>query len=210
MKKIRMFLQLSLILVINFVIPFSVKAQEASLVGSPLSLQIQNEIADKEGLIRIKDDETLEELKRKNILVKLPGSVKIDRRLNEKWQWTLPHTATFIEELGIEFINKFGRMIQVNSAVRTEVRQLEIVKEGNLNAFLPLFGPRRPPHLTGATVDIAKMDMNKDELEWTRKKLLEFEIKKIVEATEEHLQAVFHVMVFKDYLGKNQVTTTQP
>lgn len=200
---------LSLFLVINFAVPFRTNAQEVSLVGSRDSLRIQNEIADRDGFVRIPNDEILDELKRNNILVRLPGTVKVDRRLNEKWQWILPHTATFLEELGIDFINKFGRMFQVNSAVRTEVRQLEIVKDGNENANLPLFGPRRPPHLTGATVDIAKLNLNKEELEWLRLKLLEFEKKKLVEATEEHLQAVFHVMVFKDYTGKT-VQITQP
>jgi hypothetical protein len=104
-----------------------------------------------------------------------------------------------LENWGIDFIDHFGRRFQVNSAVRTIARQWELIKILlNLNAA-PTEGDRMSLHLTGATVDIAKLDMNDQELEWMRQRLLEEEGLDLIDATEETGQAVFHVFVHRTY-----------
>ncbi len=175
-----------------------------SLLGSRESLKKQNLVADVEGLVRIIDKETLESMKGR-VLVELPKTIRVDPRLDPEWRWCLPRTADFLEDLGLAFINEFGHFLQVNSAVRTVFRQIELTKI-NLNAA-PVDEEdkdRMSSHLTGATVDIAKIGLNKTELEWLRKKLLGLEGEDSVEATEEQLQLVFHVMVFSTYSGQTQ------
>lgn len=184
-----------------FFVIFSVETihGQASLKGSRESLRKQNAVADREGLARITDSFLLAEMKKDGRLVRLPETVRIDPRLDEEWHWVLPQTAEFLEDLGVEFIDQFGRFSQLNSAVRTIPRQLEIAAGGNLNAA-PVEGDRMSPHLTGATVDITKIGMNGEELKWMRRQLLELEALDLIEATEEEVQPVFHVMVFKTYL----------
>jgi hypothetical protein len=63
----------------------------------------------------------------------------------------------------------------------------------------PISGPKKSSHLTGATVDIAKVGLTKAELDWLRKKLLVLEAEDLIEATEEQDQLVFHAMVFHTY-----------
>ncbi len=184
-----------------YMILFGEALHGASLIGDRASLQKQNLVADREGLVRIKDDSDLDDMKRRGILVKLPDAIKVDYRMDQKWQWVLERTAAFLEDYGITFINKFGRFMQVNSAVRTIPRQLEIIKSLNFNAA-PIEGDRMSPHLTGATVDIAKFGMNKDELEWMRNRLLTLEELELIEATEEWNQSVFHIMVYQTYVEK--------
>lgn len=173
-----------------------------SLKGSADSLAWQNKIADEQKLPRVIDDKELEQLKRSGVLVRMPEAFRIDPRLDQKWQWVLPEAARFLEDLGVQFINHFGRFFKTTSAIRTIARQLEIAKEGNPNAELPEKGPRRTVHTTGATVDISKIDMNEEELKWMRKELLRLEKLQVIEATEEDFkQKCFHIMVFRTYVG---------
>ena len=173
-----------------------------SLKGSTDSLAWQNKIADEQKLPRVSSDKELEQLKKSGVLIQIPEWFRIDPRLDQKWRWVLPETAKFLDDFGVDFINHFGRYFKTTSAIRTTVRQLEIAKEGNPNAELPMEGPRRTSHTTGATIDISKIDMNEDELAWTRKELLRLEKLQVIEATEEDSQQkCFHIMVFKTYAG---------
>ena len=183
--------------------PTTAFSATASLVGSPESLVKQNKVADLEMLKRIENDRDLEELKKAGIVVPLPLSAKIDSRLDEKWRYCLQCTSDFLDDLAVDFIDRFGRQFQVNSAVRTIERQLEIRRGDknnpeNINAA-PTEGQRASPHLTGATIDIAKIGLSSEELDWLRERLLLFEDRDFVEATEEWEQLCFHVMVFNSY-----------
>ncbi len=174
-----------------------------SLVGSHESQYKQNDRAEEYGLPVIKDDAELRALKSSGTLVPIPSMVKIDQRLSNEWRWCLVESTYFIGDIGLEFQEIFGRKFQVNSAVRTVRRQLEITygdkrSPPNGNAA-PVSGRRKSSHLTGATIDIAKIGLTKDELNWLREKLLQLEALGKIEATEEQQQAVFHVMVFRNY-----------
>lgn len=190
---------LILILSIFLLLPKALEGK-SSLVGTTLSQHKQNERAEADGLPQVKDDKELTKLKEMSVLVKIPRTVRIDPKLEEKWRWCLPHTSYFLGDIGLEFEEIFKKKLQVNSAVRTAVRQKELMLTNN-NA-VPTTGPRRSSHLTGATVDIAKIGLSKIELEWMRKKLLSLESEDRLEATEENDQLVFHVMVFTSYQPK--------
>ncbi len=195
-NKLRAFLVLSFVL-----IPTSVFS--ASLKGSPESLRKQNEVADQEGLKRIKNDRELEEMKKKGELVPVPLSTKVDPKLHPKWRWCLSCTADFLDDFAVDFIDRFGYMPQLSSAVRTVERQLAIQRGDeltpkNANAA-PVKGDRASVHLTGSSFDISKLKMPKDEILWVRQRLLELEERGLIEATEEWDQACFHVMVFQTY-----------
>ena len=170
---------------------------KSSLVGTNTSQIRQTERSMEENLPVVQSDLKLEELKSDGVLVPIPKMVRVDYRLEEKWRWCLPQVTFFLGDVGLEFQEVFNKKLQVNSAVRTVHRQLELMKINN-NAVPPV-GPKRSSHITGATVDIAKIGLSEQELEWVRTKLLILEDEDRVEATEENDQLVFHVMIFRSY-----------
>ncbi len=169
------------------------------LAGSFASQVRQNQIADSDGLERIANDSQLFALKNQKQLVPIPrvAGVRIDPRVKKKLQVVRPWTAQFLKDLGSEFHAKFGESFRVNSATRTVVHQAQLAKK-NRNAAATE-GERRSSHLTGATIDIGKKRLTARQIQWMRGKLVELEQEGLIEATEEHYQAVFHVMVFKKY-----------
>lgn len=181
--------------------PFSaglyVRPCELSLAGSPCSLALQNRRADALGLMRIRDVD-LEGLKANGTLVRLPQNetVRISPSLQERFRWCLPATRDFILEIAGAFYARYGKPLQINSAVRTVERQ-EVLMRTNMNAARGETPERRSPHLTGSTIDIAKGGFTEEQREWLGAQLLAYEAQHRVEATEEFKQAVFHVMVFR-------------
>lgn len=181
---------------------------QSLLQGSFASQEKQNREADTNDLTRIEDDVQLAQFKERGLLVKIPATngIAIDARLDEKYGWVRPWTAEFLKTLGDEFYARFKTEFQINSATRTVVYQAHLTKQ-NGNAAPPL-GPRRSSHLTGATIDIGKKNLRPEHIVWLRQKLKVYEKRNIVEATEEHHQAVFHVMVFKRYTEPNVVVAS--
>jgi hypothetical protein len=55
------------------------------------------------------------------------------------------------------------------------------------------------PHLTGATVDIAKQGLSRQEMAWMRRQLLGLEQAGKIDVEEEFQQACFHITVYKSY-----------
>ncbi len=182
---------------ICFLFLFNQTVFSQSLVGSRESLQKQNEVAKILNLPRIHNEDDLEELKRNGILVPIPESVLIDERIPKDFRFVRYTTAKYIDDLAIRFINAFGRMFQINSAVRTTVYQAELQKV-NSNAA-PISGDRASTHNTGSTIDIGKIGLSLSELDWLRQELLFFEEQNLIEATEEWSQLVFHIMIFDWY-----------
>jgi hypothetical protein len=169
----------------------------ASLRGSPASMARQNHVANLHDLSRIADSESLDSMCRANSLVPLPSNrhIRINQKLDRRRRFCLPWTRTYLEKLAAEYHKLFGEPLQVNSAVRTVAHQ-KTLRVTNGNAA-PATGPTASSHLTGATVDIAKLPCSAKGLAWLRTRLLADEQAGLIEATEEFQQAVFHVMVFK-------------
>lgn len=193
--------------------------------GPPVSLGGSKEVetwlnirAEKLRMVRIEDDVELFYLQDSRIqyLVPIPDSVCVDPRLEEKWRYVMPQVAKFLVELQEKFSEKFGEAcFMVNSAVRTIPRQMEVSigsgtkKNGNarpnLNAA-SVYGPRRSLHLTGATIDIGKLDptwlkkskmipLKPEIIRWLRENLIKYEDGITFDVTEEFGQAVFHITV---------------
>ncbi len=182
---------------IALIISFSATA--ASLKGSAESMHKQNEVADESDLSRIKNEEELKKFIASGILVPLPNiqEVFVDERLDARYRYVRPWTKKFLLDLGKKFYAKFGEGLQINSAVRTQDSQRDLVKK-NKNAAKGV-GKKASSHPTGATVDITKKGMSAPKIKWLRTELLTLEREGRIEATEEHSQSVFHIMVFKKH-----------
>ena len=57
------------------------------------------------------------------------------------------------------------------------------------------------PHLTGATIDIAKSGLSRSEMLWMRNRLLGYQNAGVIDVEEEFRQACFHITVYKNYIS---------
>jgi hypothetical protein len=88
--------------------------------------------------------------------------------------------------------------LDVSSAVRTVAYQKQLMKtNGNATAAE---GDVASPHLTGATIDIAKQGMSLREIAWMRTWLLALENAGKIDVEEEFQQSCFHITVYKSYV----------
>jgi hypothetical protein len=169
------------------------------LVGSHESLVRQNERTEADGLSRIEDDAQLNELRRDKALVAIPISAQlhINEGLPLNRRYCRPWTAKFLADLARAHALRFRRGLQVNSAVRTVEYQRHLMNV-NGNAA-PADGDIASPHLTGATIDIAKKGLSTSEISWMRAYLLPLEQAGKIDVEEEFYQACFHITVYKSY-----------
>jgi len=171
-----------------------------ALKGSHEILVHQNEMADREGLDRVQDDDDLERLRGGKLLVAIPVSagLEVDERLPANRRYCRPWTAQFLAALGRAHYARFHTALQVNSAVRT-VEFQERLRYTNGNAA-PAEGETASPHLTGQAVDLAKHGLSMTEIAWLRGYLLPLVQEGKVDVEEEFQQACFHVSVYKRYV----------
>jgi len=174
-------------------------AMPAPLRGSLESLERQNQRLEAEGLERIEDESDLEARIADGVLVPVPesGSLTVNAELPLNHRYCRPWTARFLADLARAHEAAFHKPIEVSSAVRTVEYQMRLmVTNGNA---APAEGDIVSPHLTGATVDIAKKGMSHGELAWMRQRLLTLEGADKIDVEEEFRQACFHVTVYKSY-----------
>ncbi len=171
----------------------------APLRGSLASLERQNEKLEAEGLERIVDESDLEARIAEGMLVSVPVSstLTINADLPADRRYCRPWTARFLVDLARDHSAAFHRPLEVSSAVRTVAYQRRLM-ETNGNAA-PAEGDIVSPHLTGATVDIAKKGMSRREIGWMRRQLLALEDAGKIDVEEEFHQACFHITVYKTY-----------
>jgi Family of unknown function (DUF5715) len=169
------------------------------LLGSAGSLARQNQINESEGLERILDNRDLEDRIAQHLLVPLPASASLlvnsdlpaNRRYCRSW------TAHFLTDFARAHAARFHRPILVSSAVRTVEYQKQLIHiNGNAAAAE---GDVVSPHLTGATIDIAKGTMSRQEVGWVRSWLLPLQQAGKIDVEEEFQQACFHITVYKTY-----------
>ena len=176
------------------------------LKGSHEILLRQNQVADRDGLDRIRDDEDILEMRSQRLLVSLPVSsaLQIDERLPLNRRYSRPWTAQFLVTLARAHYAHFHTPLQVNSAVRTvEFQQHLLHINGNA---APAEGDTASPHLTGQAVDIAKHGLSLTEIAWLRGYLLPLVQEGKVDVEEEFQQACFHISVYKRYLPSTTPT----
>jgi len=172
----------------------------APLYGSHEILVHQNEMANREGLDRIRDNSDLEDLLRQKKLVALPagGTLQVDDRLPSDRRYSRPWTAAFLSVLARDFYANFHQPIYVTSAVRTVQVQQRLVRT-NGNAA-PVSGDNASPHLTGQAVDIAKKGLSVAQIAWLRTYMQSLIGDGKIDVEEEFRQACFHVSVYRSYL----------
>ncbi len=170
------------------------------LVGSLASLERQNERDDAEGLKPIEDDAQLNAMRREGELVALPvnAQLRVNPELPMERRYTRPWTETFLTDIARAHYIRFHRALQVNSAVRTVEFQRHLIRV-NANAA-PAEGDTASPHLTGATIDIAKKGLSLSEIAWMRAYLLPLETAGKIDVEEEFYQSCFHITVYKSYV----------
>jgi hypothetical protein len=172
----------------------------APLRGSLASLERQNDRLDSEGLERIEDEADLSARIADKLLVPLPASnaLTVNPDLEENHRYCRPWTAKFLADLARAHEAAFHRSIEVSSAVRTVEYQKRLM-ETNGNAA-PAEGDLVSPHLTGATVDIAKKGLSRDEIAWMRRRLADLQTAGKIDVEEEFKQSCFHITVYKSYV----------
>ena len=172
----------------------------APLVGSSESLARQNQINESEGLERILDNNDLNDRIAQRLLVPVPASASllVNSSLPQNRRYCRSWTARFLTDFARAHSARFHRPILVSSAVRTVQYQKQLIQtNGNAAAAE---GDVVSPHLTGATVDIAKGTMARQEVGWVRSWLLPLQLAGKIDVEEEFQQACFHITVYKTYV----------
>jgi hypothetical protein len=176
------------------------------LVGSRAILEHQNAMSDAEGLERIEDEDDLADRIAKRLLVPVPTSIAltINGNLPVNHRYCRPWTAQFLSDLARSHAGEFHRPLEVSSAVRTVAYQKRLMEiNGNAAAAE---GDIVSPHLTGATIDIAKSPLSRQEIAWMRTHLLPLEQAGKIDVEEEFQQACFHITVYKSYAPAHRAT----
>ena len=182
----------------------------ASLRGSLASLQRQNDRLDAEGLERIENEADLAARIADKLLVPLPASsaLTVNPDLEENHRYCRPWTAKFLSDLARAHEAAFHSALEVSSAVRT-VEYQKRLERTNGNAA-PAEGDLVSPHLTGATIDIAKKGLSRAEMAWMRKQLAGLEAAGKIDVEEEFKQACFHITVYKNYVAAGKAGSATP
>jgi hypothetical protein len=169
------------------------------LRGSYESLVRQNQKTEADSLERILDDDDLADRIAHKMLVKVPASsaLTVNPGLPENRRYCRPWTANFLTDLARAHAAQFHHPLIVSSAVRTVEYQKHLMGiNGNAAAAE---GDIASPHLTGATIDIAKQGLSRRELAWLRGWLLPLLAADQIDVEEEFQQACFHITVYKSY-----------
>ena len=170
------------------------------LFGSHENLLRQNQMADLDGLNRVRDDADLLDLRRQHKLVALPENeaLRVDERLPVDRRYSRPWTAAFLSVLARDHYAAFHQPLKVDSAVRTVQFQQRLTRS-NGNAA-PSTGDTASPHLTGQAVDIAKRGLTITEIAWMRAYLQPLIDQGKIDVEEEFQQACFHISVYRSYV----------
>ncbi len=181
-------------------------AMPAPLRGSHESLERQNARLDADGLERIEDESDLADRIEHKLLVPIPASnaLTVNADLPSALRYCRPWTALFLVNLARAHNAAFHRPLEVSSAVRTVEYQKRLM-EINGNAA-PAEGDIVSPHLTGATIDIAKDGLSRNEIAWMRQRLLALQTVDKIDVEEEFQQACFHITVYKGYAPPRPAT----
>lgn len=173
----------------------------APLRGSLESLIRQNEKTNADNLERIEDDADLRARIANGQLVRVPESdgLAVNSALPEDRRYCRPWTAAFLKDLSKAHQEQFHHAFEVSSAVRTVEYQKRLMRT-NGNAA-PAEGDVASPHLTGATIDIAKKGLTHSEIYWMRDRLAALQNEGKIDVEEEFRQACFHITVYKSYVG---------
>jgi hypothetical protein len=185
-------------------------ALPAPLVGSYESLARQNDKTEDDDLERIEDEDDLADRIARKVLVPVPASASltVNGDLPESHRYCRPWTARFLADLAKVHATLFHKPLEVSSAVRTVDYQKQLMQtNGNAAAAE---GDVVSPHVTGATVDIAKLGLSRQEMGWMRSWLLPLQQAGKIDVEEEFQQACFHITVYKSYVPPKPAVKAGP
>ena len=170
-----------------------------ALRGTHDSLVRQNERSEDEALERIEDDADLQDRIARGLLVHVPESTAllVNPELPDDRRYCRPWTASFLTDLSQAHNATFHKPLIVSSAVRTVEYQKQLMRT-NPNAA-DAEGDIVSPHVTGATIDIAKSGLSRREMNWMRSELLAYQNAGVIDVEEEFRQRCFHITVYKNY-----------
>ncbi len=170
------------------------------LKGSREVLIHQNQMADDEGLERVRNDAALNKLRAAHQLVDFPeaASLRLNPELGAQRRCARVWTVRFAEDMARAYYARFHEPLQVSSAVRTIAYQLRLQRTNGNAAGVG--GEAASPHLTGQAVDFGKSGMSIEEIAWMRTYLKPLMDAGKVDVEEEFQQACFHISVYKSYL----------
>ena len=171
------------------------------LRGTHEILVHQNQMADAAGLERIENDEELDRLRYSHQLIEVDSTsaLRVNPELPENRRFARPWTAKFATDIAHAYYARFGRPLELNSAVRTISYQLRLQRV-NGNAA-DIAGETASPHLTGQAVDFGKKGMTMAEIAWMRMYLAPLMNAGMIDVEEEFHQACFHISVYRSYTG---------
>ena len=170
-----------------------------ALRGTHDSLVRQNERVELESLERIEDDIDLQNRISSGALVRVPetSAILVNPSLPEDRRYCRQWTADFLSDLSRAHEAQFHKPLIVSSAVRTVEYQKRLMRV-NRNAA-DAEGDIVSPHLTGATIDIAKSGLSRREMQWMRDHLFAYQTAGVIDVEEEFRQRCFHITVYKNY-----------
>lgn len=170
-----------------------------ALRGTHDSLVRQNERVELESLERIEDNADLQNRIASGALVRVPetSGLRVNPSLPEERRYCREWTADFLSDLSRAHEAQFHKPLVVSSAVRTVEYQKHLMRV-NRNAA-DAEGDIVSPHLTGATIDIAKSGLSRRELQWMRDHLFAYQTAGVIDVEEEFRQRCFHITVYKNY-----------
>ncbi len=151
-------------------------------------------------LTRFRDEEQMQRAITQGLLAEVPsngpgytlGNIGGHSPNPTLYRRARPFTLYFLGRLGRAFEARFpGRRFIVTSLVRSETYQRALMR-GNGNAA----AITRTSHTTGATMDIAWNTLSQVHRTWMQRYLAAEERAGFVQATQERVQRVFHIMVF--------------
>ena len=167
------------LLAAGFLLPVGLSAQ--SLRGSPASVDRMHGYAERHGLHFYETATGAHRAARKGAFVRIRETSNLELH-NVSYPYARPATALFLRRLASEYRTACGERLVVTSALRPVTDQ-------------PPNGSAESVHPTGIAVDLRRPTSGRC-LRWLRRTLLTLEERRVIEATEEHHPAHFHIAVF--------------
>jgi hypothetical protein len=142
-------------------------------------------------------------------LIEVAGTsaLHVNPELPENRRFARPWTAKFASDIARAYYARFGRPLELNSAVRTISYQLRLQRV-NGNAA-DIAGETASPHLTGQAIDLGKKGMTMAEIAWMRMYLTPLMQAGMIDVEEEFQQACFHISVYHSYVGTRPADLAQ-
>lgn len=190
---------LSLALTVSLSLPAS--ARRKMFPANHGSVALENLYADRAGISRYADRESLKAGVAKGVLVPVP--ITSCPKLPEFRRYVRPTAAEFLRELDARFYLATGRFLIVDSAVRPADVQRQVARR-NKNAA-PANGERASSHERGTTFDLASRrvyfngwsNMRRSHYRWLLIQLAYYQALGRIHVIEE--RSCLHIMVREDY-----------